>query len=193
MKLNIEVKSNDLPIIKRMKKSLLNKFNPNSENDVEKAIELANYLVILKEYQQARDYLESFVYFNPNDREEELWVTNAQGVLLLVHIYRITEQAELYEKIASVLDKNDILPVDIGTRKWIKMHIEDHEKKIKYALTETQKHKCAFIGQEVLSFMYFYEMVFVFKKQGMLLRTLLKDVEKIFDESKDLLLEALQN
>lgn len=44
--LEVVQKADEPAIISRMKKALMARFNPNSENDNEKAIELANYLVL---------------------------------------------------------------------------------------------------------------------------------------------------
>ncbi|MEW8051992.1 MAG: hypothetical protein AB2792_12630 [Candidatus Thiodiazotropha sp.] len=65
MTLHIQLCEGELPIIRRMKNSLLKRYNPNRVSDIEKAIELANYLTSLKEYEQAQKFLDSFVYLDP--------------------------------------------------------------------------------------------------------------------------------
>ncbi|MEW8521721.1 MAG: hypothetical protein AB2552_01570 [Candidatus Thiodiazotropha endolucinida] len=174
-----------------MKNSLLKSFNPDRERDIEKAIELANYLTSLKEYEQAQKYLDSFIYLNPKEKAEDLWVHNAQGVVLLLYICRVTNQENLCDKYRGLLEEHDMWPADIGRTRWVKMHISDHNKKVDYALTETHKHKCAILGQEVLSFMYFNEMLFENNRPSLITNLLLRDVRKIFTKSKELLLTAL--
>lgn len=71
------------------------------------------------------------------------------------------------------------------------MHISDHNKEVNYALEETQKHKCAILGQEVLSFMYFNEVLFEKNKPSIMTNFLLKDVKKIFTDSQEQLSNAL--
>lgn len=193
MTLDIKQNEQDLPIIKRIKNSLLNKYNPNKEKDIESVVELANYLVALQEYEQAKKLLESSIYLDPSHRSEDLWVTNAQGIVLLVYIARITGQSDLYKKYIQILVEHDMWPIDIGRTKWVKMHIYDHKKKVDYALTETQKYKCGIIGQEVLSFMYFYEILFIYERPKFLTKIMLKDVEEILTNSQELLREALES
>ncbi|MEW8069975.1 MAG: hypothetical protein AB2826_06105 [Candidatus Thiodiazotropha sp.] len=58
-------------------------------------------------------------------------------------------------------------------------------------MEETQKHKCAILGQEVLSFMYFNEVLFEKNKPSIMTNFLLKDVKKIFTDSQEQLSNAL--
>lgn len=191
MTLKIELNEADLPIVNRMKKQLLKSFNETSCNDVEKAVELANYLVAMKRYEEAQLFLESFVYLDPNAYDLDLWVTNAQGLVLLVYIMRVTDQSKSYDKYISILIEHDIYPSDIGCKKWVKMHLEDHDKTVNYALGETHKYKCAYLGQEVLSFMYFYETLCVRESLGFWGKGLSKKIESTFFSSQALLVDAL--
>ncbi len=191
MKLALTLSDQDLPIIGRMKSSLLRRFRPTNADDIEKAIELANYLVILKDYNQAQTFLESFIYLDPKSNHLHLWVTNAQGLLLLVHITRATKQREKYEKYISILEAHDMWPRDIGRLRWYSMHKEEHAGTIKSALGSTHKYKCGIIGQEVLTFMYFDEILLIRETPGYLTKLRTRDLKKILNESKELLIEAL--
>src|SRR5690606_27814896 len=120
------------------------------------------------------------------------WVTNAQGLVLMLYMARVEGERELYDRYALILSRHDIWPADISRKKWIKMHIADHDKKINFAREEKQKYKCAFIGQEVLSFMYFFEMQFIFEKPNIFLRGLKSKVQRILFDSQKMLIEALK-
>lgn len=191
MTLDIDLTDKDLQLIKRKKGRLIKSFNAKTENDIEEAIELANYLVALGEYRQAQHLLESFIYTDPKVEKGELWVINGQGVVLLAYICRMTNKFDSYRKYITALEKNDLWPTDISQISWVRMHIKDYKKVVNHALGETQKYKCMYIGQQVLSFMYFYEMLFIHNKPSLVEKLFLKDVVRIFFDSSALLFEAL--
>ncbi len=146
MHLDITINDDDIPIIRRIKSSLLKQFRPQREGDIEKAIELANYMIARKKYTEAQKFLESFIYLDPNLNKLELWVVNGQGLVLLVYLTRITNQRELYTKYLSTLKEHDLWPADIGRIRWVRMHLADHRKNVENALSETHKYKCAVTG-----------------------------------------------
>lgn len=193
MKLQVDINENDPSIVVRMKARFVKEFNQNREKDIEEAIELANYMVTIGCLEQARDFLGGFIYTNPEMRSGDLWVVNGQGVVLLAYVYRLLGDNRKYCEHMRVLKSNDLWPSDIGKRKWIKMHLKDHLKKVEYAQSQSQKYKCAFLGQEILSFLYFYESLFVYDKTGFPLRLYKKDIKGALKESRELLLEALVN
>lgn len=180
-------------IISRMKKSLMSKFKKTHSNDIEKAIELASFMIFDDQKQKAKEFLESFVYLKPSDNNEELWVTNANGVLLLAYLSKEIGELQKYRYYVGILLDHDNWPRDISKRRWIKMHLEEHEKIIQYAMTETHKYKCSVLSGEFLSYLYFYEMLFLNGKPGFLEKILEKRVLSILEHSKHLLRESLNN
>lgn len=190
-KLNLDKHGHDSSIICKLKNSLLNKYRAKSYKDIDKAVELANYMVSLENYSEAQDFLESFVYLDPTLHDIILWSSNAQGILLLAYISRKTQQKEAYHKYISILVNHDLWPRDMRRLTWYKLCEKEYDSEVRYALTEPQKYKCSIIGQEFLTFLYFYEILYLYETPNLFTRLRTKRLTSILTESQGLLKDCL--
>lgn len=189
--LKLVVDQDDLPIIKRKKKSLLSRFHATQFKDLERAIELACYLVVSMKKGEARVFLKSFIPMQPIDGREDLWVVHANGVLLLAFISKDQGHLQEYNEYIKVLNEHDLWPTDIRRFNWIRMHVKDHNNIVKYALTETQKYRCEVFSQQFLSFLYFHEMLYQNGKPTVMERLYENKVTQYLKQCQSMLHEAV--
>lgn len=153
-------------LIKSLSGSLAKSFKLTSYKDLDKTVFLANYFFSLGEIAEAKKILESFVFKVPyKDDRQDLWGSNGQGIVLLAHICGLEGHEDERVKVISIVFDNDIRSDRCGRYDLFIEHYEDHNKKMDYAFSETQKYKCEVIGQEALTFLYFYEMLPFYKNE----------------------------
>ena len=153
-------------IIKRMKKSLAKSFKPTRESDIDNAVVLSNYLHCLGKTEEAGELLNSFIYLDPNSQKDHLWPANGQGIILLAYIARIKQRRGEEQSLLELIYAEDIVDTFNYTKyEHYLSDFEDHDKTMDLALKETQKYKCSMIGQEALTFLYFYEMLPFYKEE----------------------------
>lgn len=197
--LNIIEVDSEPKIIQRMKKSLMKKFRPNSENDIDQAIQLSNYLYAIGEVQQSKDLLYSFLYFKYEDKDENhqhLWASNAQGLVLLAYIElesnNNSQKLKLIGPVVKEPYKGDVgegyfkeLLYDYRHFEWHSVHYRD----------ESHKYRCEILCQEILTFLYWREtwepIMMVFDAQKF--PDELEKIEKIINVAFSLLKEELTN
>jgi len=149
----------EFKVIAALVKKLERKFSLRSEACLDDAVCLANYLFALNEVDQARELLESFVFdVRYEEGRQDLWGAVGNGRILLAHIYRKTEPARA-SRIVAAVDEEDFYSQMKTRYEMCQSNLEDHQKTMDYAFTETPKYKCEVIGQEALNFLYFYEMI----------------------------------
>lgn len=164
--LKLKEHADDLFIIKKMKKSLAKSFKPTRENDIDNAVVLSNYLLCLGKIEEAGELLNSFIYLDPNAQKDHLWPANGQGIILLAYIARIGQRREEEQSLVELIYAEDIVDTFNYTKYELYLtDFEDHDKTMDLALNETQKYKCSIIGQEALTFLYFYEMLPFYKEE----------------------------
>lgn len=176
---------------RRLKRKLSKEFKKSNCDDVENAITLASYLVALNMMDQARSFLESFVYLDPEENDADVWVYNGHGLALLAYISRIQGDSNLQLKVAEILNQNDLWPVDIGVVRWVKMHLKDYPKIVSHATTESTRYKCEYLSQQFLAFLYFHEAIFEFRKPTLRESFLRNMIANTLKEARDLLSSSL--
>lgn len=158
VQLKIKESNDDLPIIKRLKKSLIKKFKPSKSSDIDKAVILANFLFALDKTEESADLLDSFIHSVDYDSVSmHAWGSNGQGVILRAYIHQ--KIGTPFNDLISMIAENDFVS-DRASR--YKYYLEDlyyHNQHMDAAKTETQKHRAEGIGQEALSFLYLLMML----------------------------------
>lgn len=151
---------NDYQSIRVLKNSLLNSFSAAEEKEIVKAVTLANCLFTLGNTDEALTLLESFVYFSPGEQARQLWTANGQGIVLLSAIYRIINERAREHELIQLLQEDDIVDTANCSRyELFLVHLANHDKNMRYAVSETQQYKCSLMSQEVLKFLYFSQML----------------------------------
>lgn len=189
--LNLSVSEHDLPVIRRMKKSLLKRFKITSENDISEATKLANYLYAIGEVEEATNLIDSFVRVYYQEEEGHLWSANAQAIVLMSFIAGINSDVEEQEKYRNLIRDNDICSTHYSSRyEWLKECLEDHLGNVDYALTETQKYKCEILGQEALTFLYFRVMLPFYESEAP--PQIGKELDSLIERCYEMLRAALE-
>lgn len=184
IELVISPSKQDLPIIKRLKKSLGKGIRLLSPNDIDKAVQLANYLYCLDKQEEASALLDSFIYKVKSlpDRRD-VWGANGQGVILRSKIASDCNDEKLRGTLVSVISNDDILSDNVSWHEHYLAMREEHESNMSYAYTETPKYKCAVIAQEALNFLYFLQMLPTYQS---------KPAEQIYEEINALVIKCYQ-
>ncbi len=155
--LAITESSDDKPIIARLKKSLLSKFRPNSENDIELATRLSHYLLVVDDAASARSLLESYLYFDELQKEEKfqhLWATNTDGMILLAYIEELSGNTDRCNELVEIIELSEIHEAEDSDEHFDELadlheehdfHVSDMQNEFHYK-NETHKIRC-----EVLS------------------------------------------
>lgn len=155
MKLNIDLKDIENKTVHNLAKRLEDRFRPNSDNDISDAVTLASYLYILGKPSEAIGLLESFIYFNYEDKPEKyrhLWVSNCEGLLLLVYIQKNQGIVPIEHDLVYVMGPDsEVNPVKFMHND-LKYSLKSNVQYLDHALTETDKYKCQTYAQQVLKF-----------------------------------------
>jgi hypothetical protein len=93
---------------------------------------------------------------------EDLWGNNGLGIILLAHIYGASGDEKEF-RLTNKINENDIMTSDARRVDLFKEDLEDHQSKMAYAESETQKYKCEVISGESLKFLYYLEMLPFYK------------------------------
>lgn len=158
--LKINPSKGDRPIIARMKKSLLAKFRPNSESDIDLAIRLSHYLFVLNKLDESKLLLSSFLYLDENEKDENyehLWYLNSYGILLLAMVELTLGNKERSSELCSIVEGSDYFKID----KEDHYHIElqdlknDYDFHIKDYLNENHKFRCQVLSQLYINLLFF--------------------------------------
>lgn len=153
----------DVKLVKNLVGRLRKKFSLTSYKDLDEAVCLANYLFSLGHKDAAKRLLESFVFdVEYQEDREDLWGSNGLGIILLAHIYGVND-VEKELRLINKINENDIMTSNARRADLFKEDLEDHQSKMAYAESETQKYKCEVISGESLKFLYYLEMLPFYK------------------------------
>ena len=171
----------------KLKKS----FNPSSYRDLDTAVQLANYLVALGEFAEARLLLDSFIDgIEYDETREDLWGSNGQGIILRAYISEFLGDHVRQKDLLAKIDSEDIISSSETRFDYFSESKEEYEGNISYALDETQKHKCASLGQEALTFLYFDQMA-KYSNDPHFDKESLEEIKRIVDDIYVLLRDSL--
>lgn len=158
--LNINPNKDDRPIVSRMKKLLIGKFRPNSENDIDLAIRLSHYLMVLGKLDESKLLLNSFLYFDQSEKGENyqhLWYSNCYGILLLAMVELALGNKKRSSELCAIVEGGDYFHTDEEDHYYIELKDlkDDYEFHIKDYLNETHKFRCQVISQLYINFLFF--------------------------------------
>lgn len=199
--LTLDLKPNvgDRPIVSRMKKTLLSRFRPNSENDIELALRLAHYLMVLGELEESKAFLESFLYFDEGEKDENhehLWFFNSYGILLLALIELALNNQDKCACLCNLVEVSEYFRVDKNDHYYEELtdlH-DDYEFHIKDYINETHKFRCQVLSQLYLNYLFFSmlpKLTLGFDRSVM--DTEFKIIKKNMDSLHSLLKDELEN
>ena len=153
MDLAIKKSEHDNHFLARSKATLLANFKLSNANQVHQAALVANYLVALDRYQEATELLESYVpLLKFQSDRQDIWSLGGQGVVLLSYLYQKRGDSEKAEELLDTIRKEDI--IEGGLAEFFAEELEDHDERMQYAASESQKYQCEVISQQILSFLY---------------------------------------
>ena len=154
---------NDRPIIARLKKTLLSKFRPNSENDIQLALQLSHYLLSIDDVESSRRLLESYLYFDMSEKEEKhehLWHWNSHGILLLAYLEQLSGNHSRSDKLINIVEKSDYFSCDESDRHQYYDELEDLHEEYDFHLSEymseTHKLRCQVLSQICIGYLFFF-------------------------------------
>jgi len=143
--------------MKRERATLVNNFKLTSGNQLHNASIFANYLAALGLNSEAINFLESYVNkFEYSEEAIDLWGYIGQSIILLAHLYRMRGDTNKAETQIKRIIENDF--VSGNKTEDLAYFISEHEKEMVFASKETQKYASQIISQEILRFLYYYEM-----------------------------------
>ena len=194
--ISISLNENERPVIKRLKSALRKKFNPNSENDIDSAVMLCNYLVAIDKQDEAKGILTSFLYFNYSDKLEKyehIWPSNAQGLVLLSYIESQFGDKTRQQELANIVVKDDYnYSVNETHFQKILYDYRSNEWNLNNYMNETHKYRCQIIGQENLNFLYWKQTwKYILYYEARRFNDELEKIEGIVDETYSLLREEI--
>ena len=165
--LYLDIPRTDINIIASSRNKLNKAFKLTSYRNLNDAVYLATYLLVLGENEGAKLLLDSFIDLTEYAPErEDLWGSNGQGIVLRSYLADLDGNFEKRDSLIQQIYDNDILTSRTGRYELFLESLEEYEDEIEDAVEETKKYKCEIYAQATLTFLYFYMMLPFFKDEA---------------------------
>lgn len=149
----------DQKFLNRTLKTLLNNFKLTSGKQLNNAVLFSVYLIAIGRIQSAIEFLESFVNnLEPVEGDTNIWGAVGRGVILLAYIYNKKGNLERESELLKRVIDEDIMSDRCSRAIYLSEDLAEYKNIMEHAKNESQKYNCEIVADQILNFIYYYEM-----------------------------------